>query len=840
LSDSGNSPRCARVFKVNALLTSNLAFLVRRIRRAPLPAIVTLVTIAIGVGANTAVFSVVEGILLKPLPYPHPERLAAIALNAPGFHMKDMDEISPSMYFVLREQSRTFQDIGLYTEDSVNVTGMSQPEQVRALRVTDGLLPVLGVRPHLGRVFTRKDDSPDAPDTVVLSDAYWHRKFGGDPSIVGRSITINNKPRQVVGVLPKDFNFLDQPTPLIFLPFNFDRNKLFLGNFSYNAVARLKPGVTLAQADADVAHMIPIFNRSFQPPPGYSLELFENARLGPNIKTLRSEVVGDVGKLLWVLMGSIGLVLLIACANVANIFLVSVEGRQQELAIRAALGASQGRIARELLFESLILALAGGACGLALAYGGLQLLVALAPSGLPRVNEIGMDAPVLLFAFGISLLVSLLVGCIPIFKYAGVRLGTSLRQGGRTLSQSRERHRARNALVIVQVVLALVLLISSGLMIRTFRALIHVNPGFSNPASVQTFRVSISETEVADPQMVVRVDDAILAKIRAIPSVAATGVCSSVPMDGNHSSDPVVPEDRPYTREQIPPLRRFKFVSPGCVGALGAPLIAGRDLTWTDIEKKRPVVLVSENLAREYWRIPASALGKRIRVNTKDDWREIVGVVTDVYDDGVSQKPSSAVYWPILMRYFWGDQPFVARDVAFAIRTPRAGSEGFMKEVRSAVWSVDANLPLADVYTLDHFYRKSMARTSFTLVMLAIAGAMALLLGMVGIYGVISYSVTQRTREIGIRMALGAQQGELIAKFVRQGFLLALIGIAAGLVLAAGVTRLMSSLLFQVAAVDPITYAAMSVVLLGIAVLASYFPSRHAASVNPVEALRAE
>jgi predicted permease len=822
------------------MLKSNLVSLLRRIRRAPLPAVMTLVTIAIGVGANTAVFSVIEGILLKPLPYPHPERLVSAGVTALGWNIKDVGA-SPSTYFIFREQSRAFEDIGLYFDDSVNITGASQPEQVRALRVTDGLLPLLGVRAQIGRLFTRKDDLPGSPETVVLSDAYWHRKFGGDWSIVGRSIRIDGKLNRVIGILPKHFNFLDGPTPMLIVTFQFDRNKIFLGNFSYQAVARLKPGVTVAQTNADVARMIPIVNRSFQPPPGISLELFEKARLGPAIKPLKSVVVGDVGKLLWVLMGSIGLVLLIACANVANIFLVSVEGRQQELAIRAALGASQGRIARELLFESLILALAGGAFGLALAYGGLRLLIALAPSNLPRVNEIGMNAPVLLFAFGISLLVSLLVGCIPVFKYAGARLGTGLRQGGRTLSQSRERHRARNALVIVQVVLALVLLISSGLMIRTFRALIHVNPGFSNPASVQTFRLSIPTAEVSDPQKVVRMEESILAKIRAVPGVSATGVCSTMPMDpSGNDHDPIFREDLPLPQRQIPPLRLFKFVSPGCTDTLGIPLIAGRELTWTDLEEKRPVALVSENLAREYWRTPQNALGNRIRESSKSDWREIVGVVANVYDDGVTAKPANAVYWPVMMSNFYGDKTFLWRYVGVVIRTPRAGSESFMKEVRNAVWSVDPNLPLADVHTLDYFYQKSMARTSFTLVMLAIAGAMALLLGIVGIYGVISYSVTQRTREIGIRMALGAQQGELVAKFVRQGFLLALIGVAAGLVLAAAVTRLMSSLLFHVAAVDPTTYAAMSIVLLAIAVLASYLPSRRAASVNPVEALRAE
>lgn len=800
---------------------------------------VTLVTLAVGIGANTAIFSVIEGVLLKPLPYPHPEQLVGVWLTAPGVNIKDC-QLSPSTYFIFRDQNRTFQDIGLYDGDSVSVTGVAEPEEVRALDVTDGTLPMLGVPPMLGRWFTRQDDLPGSPDTVMLTYGYWRHKFGGDRTIIGRNVTIDGKPRQIIGVLPQRFSFLDQDVPPLILPFKFDRNKTFLGNFSYEAVARLRPGATVQQANADVARMLPIVDRSFPPPPGFSVNLFEGARIGPNVRPLKQDAVGDVGSVLWVLMGSIGMVLLIACANVANLLLVRVEGRQQELAIRSALGASWGRIAVELLFESVVLGFAGSALGLGLAYGALRVLIAMAPAGLPRLAAIGIDGPVLLFTLAISLLASLLFGSVPVFKYARAHLGTGLRQGGRTLSESRERHRARSALVIVQVALALVLLISSGLTIRTFRALTRVQPGFMAPADVQTFRLSIPEAEVKDPERVVRMQDQIRQKILALPGVASVGLCSTIPMANGGSFDMVFAQDRTYAEGQMPPIRRFKFISPGLLQTLGTPLVAGRDFTWTDIYNKTPVALISENMAREYWQTSAGALGKRIREGPKDDWREIVGVVANVRDDGMNKEASTAVYWPILMNRFWGDPIEVRRDLAFAIRSPRAGQENFMNEVRQAVWSVDPNLPLADVHTLEYFYNKSMARTSFTLVMLAVAGSMALLLGVVGLYGVIAYSVSQRRREIGIRMALGARHQELTAMFVRHGLLLAVVGVAWGLGAAMVLLRLMSSLLFGVKAFDPVTYGAVSLGLAATAALASYLPSRRAAVVDPVEALRSE
>src|SRR6202167_3640751 len=824
-----------------AMFSDQLRQVLRRLGGAPLFTIITLITLGVGVGANTVIFSVLEGVLLKPLPYPHPEQLIGVWHQAPGVGITNLN-MSPSIYFIDREQSTTFQDIGVYDGDSLSVTGAGEPEQVRGLDVSDGTLPMLGVKPEVGRLFTREDDSPSAPDTVLLSHGYWRQKFGGAPSVIGRSITVDGKPREIIGVLPQGFHFLDSEDASLVVPFQWDRSKTKLGNFSYQAMARLKPGVTMAQASADVARMLPIANRSFPAPEGFSAALFEKAQIAPNLRPLKQDVVGDIGKVLWVLMGSIAMVLLIACANVANLLLVRVDGRRQELAVRAALGAGWGRVAMELMFESVVLGLLGSLLGLALAFAALQVLVALAPTGLPRIHEIGIDLPVLLFTFAIAMFSSLLFGSIPIFKYAGAHLNTGLREGGRALSQSRQQHRARNILVVVQVGLALVLLICSGLMIRTFRALMHVPPGFNEPDLLQTFRFYVPETEIpdSDRERLVRMEQEIAAKLGAIPGVSSVSFSSDIPMDGRNSMDILFAEDRAYAEGELPPVRRFKFVSPGFLATMGTALIAGRDITWEDTYQRIPVAMISESFAKEYWRDARSALGKRIRVGSTDDWRQIVGVVGDVYDDGGDKPSGTSVYWPVMMDRFEGQKEMLRRGVGFVIRSPRAGSQSFLDEVRATVWSVDPNIPLANVHTLGYFYTQSMARTSFTLVMLAVAGAMALLLGIVGIYGVIAYSVSQRTREIGIRMALGAQRKALVGMFVQQGLWLAGVGIVCGLAAAFAVMRLMSSLLFKVSPVDPVTYGAVSLAVVLTAYLACYLPSRRAATVDPVDALRAE
>ena len=824
-----------------AMFMNQLRQVVRRLGRAPMFTAITLITLAIGVGANTVIFSVVEGVLLKPLPYPHAEQLIGVWYTAPGVGLKDVP-LAPSNYFINREQNTTFQDIGAYDGDAFSVTGAGEPEHVRGLDVTDGTLPLLGVQPALGRLFTRQDDAASAPRTVILSYAYWRQKFGGASSVIGGSITMDGTARQIIGVLPRDFHFLDYNDAALIVPFQWDRSKTKLGNFSFRGIARLKPGVTLNQASTDMARLLPITFRSFPAPDGFSPAIFAKANFGTNLRPLKQDVVGDVGKVLWVLMGSIAMVLLVACANVANLLLVRVEGRRQELAIRSALGSPWGRTAAEMLFESLIIGVAGSAVGLGLAYGALRAVVAAAPTGLPRIHEIGIDVQVLMFTLGLALLTSVLIGVIPIFKYAGVKATTGLREGGRALSQSRERHMARKTLVVVQVALALVLLICSGLMIRTFQAMTHVNPGFTAPESLETFRFYIPETQIPEtqPERVVHMQQDILSKLAALPGVQSVSISTAMPMDGYDSNDLVYAQDHVYGEGEIPPIRRFKFIAPGFFSTIGTHLVAGRDITWDDNYGKRPVAIISEGFAREYWHSAEGALGKKIRVAATDDWREVVGVAQDTHDDGVDQPAPTAVYWPELLANFEGQKSELRRNIAFVLRSPRAGSQAFMKEVQEQVWQINPNVPLADASTIGEFYSKSMARTSFTLVLLSVAGAMALLLGVMGIYGVIAYTVSQRTREIGIRMALGAQRSTLTNLFVRQGLVLAAIGTAFGLVMAFAAMRLMSSILFNVSPVDPLTYISITLGLGATTWLACYLPSRRAATVNPVNALRSE
>jgi predicted permease len=809
-------------------LAGDIRYALRQLRRSWSFTVVAVLTLALGIGGTTAIFSVVNGVLIQPLPYSHPERLVEVGLDLPGINQFNWP-LSPPAYLTFREQSHTFEDIGLYYTGfgaalySANVTGHGRPEHVPALGVTDGVLPILGVTPLLGRSFTRADDELGSSDTVMITFGYWHSKFSGDHSVIGKTIDVDGKPSTIIGVLPQRFRFLDMTDLGMLLPLR----PQTLRGYNYFAVARLKPGVTLAQANADVARMITIQVERFPE----ATRFLKEAQIRPNLQPLKQYIVGDAGKVLWVLMGGIGLVLLIACANVASLLLVRVEGRQKELAIRAALGGSPGRIAGNLLLESFVLAVMGGALGLLFAYGGLRVLLAFAPSDLPRLDEIGIDGRVLHFTLVVTLMAGLLFGSMPALRYARVRGGIGLRETGRSVSASRKRQRARNVLVVIQVGLALVLLVSSGLMIRTLQALIHVQPGFTTPAEVETFHLHFPPEMIKDPEGLLRMDQAILDNIEAIPGVSSADFSNAVPMDAGADSGPVQVEDH-MLQGQLPPARRLFWVSPSFFRTMGIPTVAGRDLTWDDVLNKRPVAVVSENLAREYWHNPSDALGKQIG-NSKA-WRQIVGVVGNVHDDGTSQKAPATVYWPIT------DAVNFLAGPAFALRSTTAGTESLMNEVRRAVWSVDPDLPLYQVHTLSYFYAKSMARTSFTLVMLALAGGMALLLGIVGLYGVIAYSVSQRTHEIGIRMALGAQKRDVLKLVVNGGMGLTVLGVGVGVAGALALTRFLSNLLYGVKPTDPLTFAVVSLVLTGVALFACYIPARRATKADPIVALRYE
>jgi putative ABC transport system permease protein len=811
--------RDARGVRVLEELLADVRFAARMCSKHLGFATATVLTLALGIGASTAVFSVVYGVLLKPLPFQEAERLVSLLHRAPAV---DLDEVNqgPATYFTYLDNQRAFEALGAWESDEVSITGGSDPEHVEALTVSHTTLPLLRVEPVAGRLFRAEDDAPGSPPQAVLTHGYWQRRFGGAESAVGQVIEIDGVPAEIIGVLPSSFRFLDME-PAVLLPMGLDRARADRIEFDFQVLARLKPGVTLSQATADVARMIPLL------PPALDV-----LQLQPYVRPLSDDVIGDIGRVLWILLAAVGVVLLIACGNVANLFLIRADGRQQELAIRAALGASRGRLARVLLSESILLAIVGGALGLVLAEAALGVLRRLAPAELPRVEEIGIDPTVLLLTLFISVLSGVVFGLLAVLRF-GTPSVTALKEGGRSASDGPARHRTRNALVVFQVALALMLMVASGLMIRTFAALRRVDPGFARPEQVQTFRIPIPESLVDDPQQMARTHERIARRLEQLPGVESVGISSSITMDGEDNANPLEVEDFPVTEGSLPPLRRFKSFAPGYFETMGNPVVAGRSITWTEVYERRPVVVVSEILAREYWNEPARALGERVR-GSGGRWYEIVGVVGAERDDGLHRPPTAIVYWPML------DESYVRRTMAYAVRSERVGAPGFLRELRQAVWSVDDDLPLAAVQTLDAIQARSMARTTFAMVMLAIAASVALLLSVVGIYGVIAYTATQRTREIGLRMALGAQIGDVRTMFLRHGLRLTATGIALGIGAALVLTRVMSTLLFDVGPMDPLSYLAVSAVLATVAFLATYLPARRATRVDPVIALRAD
>ena len=806
----GNTTRVREeVYRMNTLtfmegLLRDARHAVRMIRTRPGFSVAALLSLALGIGANTAIFSVLDAVLIRPLPYPGSDALVGVDAK-----------LSPAMYIAGKENARSFENFGVWINGAATVTGMGDPEQLVTVTATQGVLPALRVPAYIGRWFSKEDDTPGSPQTVIISYGYWQRKFGGDRDVLGRSLVIDFVPRQVIGVMPRDFRFVNVSPDLI-LPQRFPRSG-FPEEFSYSGIARLKPGVTMALANQDVAR---VWNET----EGVG-RVLEMLKIKPNLRPLKKDVVGDVGSVLRVLMGALGLVLLLVCANVANLVLVRAQSRRQEFAIRAALGAGWGRIARELMVESLTLGIFGGALGLALAYVGLRVLVTRGPATLPRLSEISLDGTALAFALACSLGSSMLFGLVAILR-SGI---PGRMQSARGATQGAQQLRAQNALVVTQVALAFVLLVASGLMIRSFVALRAVVPGFTHPEWIQTVRISIPEPLMQDPDRVIRTQSEIIGRLSAIPGVTAGAFASALPMELEYRNGVLIDVEGKTPVDQVPPNRAVKRISPGLLKAQGTRLVAGRDFTWEDIRDHRGVVLVSENMARENWGELANALGKRIRQGRDGPWLEVVGVAENVHADGVNLPAPATVYFRA-----------GGRSVTFAIRSERAGTEMFLREIAAAIHAVNPSLPLAQTRTLNDVYTDSMARTSLALVLLGIAGAMALTLAIVGVYGVLAYAVGQRRREVGIRIALGAEPRMLKWLFVRKGLILNCAGGVIGMVLAGALSQWISSLLFGITPLDPLTYFATGALIAAAAVMASYVPARQAASVDPMETLRSE
>jgi predicted permease len=811
-------------------LIQDVRFAVRMLFRSPAFAVIAVVTLALGIGANTALFSVVNGVLLNPLPYAQPGQLVAVNEQNAG---QAQAPISYLNFLDWQSQNHTFSSMAMYRHEDYNFTGGHGPAQrVNGFMISAQFFTTLGVHPAMGRDFHLDDDRLGAAPIAILSDGFWHREFGGSAAILGHVITLNGADYTVVGILPPDFLFYGVDRD-VYVPLGQWNDPSFRDrrvDESAHAIGRLKPGVTLAQARADmdgIAHTLAV--------------LYPEAdkNVGISLVSMKEDIVGNVQPILLVLLAAVGFLLLIACANVAGLLLARSTARSGEFAIRSALGASRGRLIRQMLTESVLLAASGGVLGLGLAFMGTKAIVRALPAELPRSGDVAMDGRVLLFSVGVSLFAGILFGLAPALRSTRGDVQDSLRQAGR--GSAAGRHRLQGMFVAAEVALALVLLIGAGLMLRTFAALWRVNPGY-NPEHAVTFSVSLpanAKTTPAETRARLRQFDAAM---RAIPGVEAVSVTlGSRPMI-HESALPfwIEGEPKPDTENEMHPAM-FYLVESGFQRAMGMTLLRGRFISDHDDENAPVAIDVDDVLARQYF--PGKdPIGQHVHLSQFDVEAEIVGVVGHVKQWGPGTDPKSAIeaqfYYP-MMQLPPKLMPLAATVTAVVLRTHDDPS-AIMPLVRRAVAEIDPNEIVYAVETMEGVIERSFAARRLSMILLASFAGLALLLSCIGIYGVISYLVGERTREIGVRMALGAQRWDVLRLVLGQGVRMALLGVVVGLTLAAGLTRLMAAQLYGVSPRDPVTFAAVAVLLVLVALLACYVPARRAASVDPTEALRAQ
>ncbi|HZI78566.1 MAG TPA: ADOP family duplicated permease [Vicinamibacterales bacterium] len=803
---------------------------VRRLRRSPALTLTALLTLAIGIGASAAMFSVINAVLLQPLPYPESDRLVALT-HRMGASGRSSLPASTAIYFTYRDNNRAFESVALWTAGTASVTGSKRPEEVQVLRGTHEFLPTLRVVPALGRGFTAAEDQPQGPRAVLLSHGYWQRRFGG-AGAVGESLVIDGQPHTVVGVLPESFRFA-RAADLV-LPLQPMRAISFVGPFGENGLARLRDGVSLEAANADVNRMIPILIATFPPVPGMARDAFRNLRMSGDLQLLKTTVIGTLDDVLWVLMGTVALLFLVACVNVANLQLVRTDARQQEIAIAAALGASRLRVVGDLFFENLLLGLAGGGIGLALAAIGLPVLLDLAVNQLPLPAAVSIDPGVLAFTGAISLAGGLLFGAIPALRYLW-HVPAAVSANSRTQSSGRTTRLIQNHLLAAQVALALVLLVAAGLMARTFQSLRGVDPGFSDPEHVQTITLTLPTALAPDFPAVRARLQGVQERLAAAPGVASVGFASRVPLGAPGPRTGFFVEGGPATNWRPTP-QEFRFVGPGFFQTMGIPVVAGRPFDWADQDGARRVAMVSESMARAEWGNAQAAIGKRVRMSPAEPWADVVGVIGDVRHKSLIEPPEQTVYLTLGERL----AVFLSRTVTFVVRSDRVSTPGFLESLQRAVWSLEPEVPLARVERMADIRDRAMERTELTLILIGITGTMAALLGLVGIYGVTSYVVSQRFREMGIRMALGARGGVLWRMLLGRVALLAAVGVAVGVVTALALSRQLTPLLFGVTAVDPATYSLMSAVLLATALMAGAVAARRVTGDAPLRSLRTD
>jgi predicted permease len=791
------------------------------------------VTLAIGIGANTAIYSVVDGVLINPLPFPEADRILSYNHEAPGLNVNvPVIPHSPAMYLHYDEHARAIESFAVFADDAVNLITDGEPRQLTASLVTHKYFDVLGIQPFMGRGFAEGEDLVGAEPVAVIGHPLWASAFGSDPSVVGRLVEMDGIQRRVIGIMPEGFLLSDED---LWIPVQIDPESPEMGSLQYIGAARLADGATIETAQAEMQDLLLRFAEAN--PDEMGPEIVEQIGLAPDVKPLKDVFVQDVRQSLWVLLGTVGFVLLIACANVANLFLVRAESRQREQALRTAIGASRADVMRQYLAESVTLAVGSGLLGLGLAFFGVRALLAVAPADLPAILHIGIDGSVLLFTAIISLLAGIAFGILPGFGYGRGDLSNSLKDGSRSSTTGRERHRARSALVVAQVALALVLLVGSGLMLRSFMALRKVDLGF-DPAQTMTFRFALPEAEYPEAVQVLEFQRRLTDELSGRPGIESVGIVAGIPLEGMKSAGPLEAIDQPLAEGDLGPIVERRTATPGYFGAMRISMLQGRDLTWEDQADQTRGVVVSETLARSFWP-DGNALGRQVRSQGSEHSWEVVGVVADVRFDGVEEEPLPMIYYPVLEGTPESPRGDASRSMAVVLRVsgdPLAA----IPTAREALRAADPRLPMINPRTVESVVEDSMAATSFTVLMLGIAAGIALLLGTVGIYGVISYIVSRRTQEIGVRMALGAPGEVVLRSVLKQGMALTGVGLVIGLLGAWGMSNALSSLLYGVATTDPVTFLGTAVFLGLVAILATWVPARRAARVDPVEALRSE
>ncbi len=820
------------------VLWRDVRYAVRTLLRAPRFTLLALFTLALGIGATTAVFSAVNGILLRPLPYPDSERIVGLWHGAPDLGY-DQFGISPGIFHQYLTESQAYEAMGLFLPQERTLTEDGDAERVRGISSTPDLFKVMGVTPLLGRTYDAEEAAEGGSSVVVLSHALWQRRYGGDRSLLGRTIPLNGEPAEVIGVMPPGFDFglgEGERRAEFWIPLRMNLENAPPGTFSFSAVARLRPEVTPEAAEAQEVALLQRVRERWADEESF-INFLDAGGFHPIVRIFQEEVVGDMERPLWILLGTVGFVLLIACANVANLFLVRSEGRRRELAVRAALGATRGKIAGQLLLESLILAAAAGGVGVGLAWVGMPLLLAAAPPEIPRLDEVGLDATVLAFALGATLLSAFLFGLAPALRHDIPRLLAALRYAGRGTTDGRERHHLRNALVVGQTALAMVLLVGSGLLVKSFWEIRRTDPGFDTDG-ILTFRLAVPSGQYPGAERPAAFHQELLERLRALPGVEEAGGVSSPPLGQGAQGTAFDVEDKPTPPGELPPMFWYKFATPGYFEAMGISVLAGRSFVPADHEGDRGNIVVSQALADRLW--PGEgALGKRLRFEsdtTTEGWQRVVGVVESTRDHGLQEEPIEVIY--LAMVGPAGEGSWSVPALTYAIRA--ADPLPLVPQVREAVRAMDPDLPLAGIATMKEMVADSIVRLTFTALALAVAAFMALVLGAVGLYGVLSYVVSQRTQEIGVRIALGAGSGQVQGMVVASGAKLAGAGLVVGVAGAAALTRLLQGLLFGTEPLDPATFAGTALLLLGAGLLASWLPARRAASVDPVASMKAQ